>query len=144
MRAQACIDVTNLRRDYRVMQHSAGMKGMLRDLFRRQYTTVQAVRGVNFSIGAGECVGFIGPNGAGKTTTIKILAGLLAPTSGHVQVNGYVPRHRSSEFLSTIGVVMGQRSQLWWELDARSALHLVATAYRVPEKSFEARLGELS
>jgi ABC-2 type transport system ATP-binding protein len=126
------------------MQHTAGIKGMFKDLLFRQHTSVEAVRGISFSIKAGECVGFIGPNGAGKTTTIKMLAGLLMPTSGDIQVNGHLPGKRSSEFLRTIGVVMGQRSQLWWELDARSALHLVASAYRVPEQSFEARVASLA
>lgn len=133
------IVVDDLHKTYRVMKHSPGWKGIVRDFVSRQYVAKEALLGLTFSIDPGEVVGFIGPNGAGKTTTLKILSGLLMPTSGSARVGNFVPGQRKKEFLKSIGAVMGKRSQLWWELDAYNAVHLVATAYGVPESRFRKR-----
>lgn len=136
--------VDRLSKTYRVMQQTPGWKGLIKDFIIRRYRDVQALRDVSFAVEQGEIVGLIGPNGAGKTTTLKILAGLLQPTSGMVQVLGHCPAYRRREFLCSIGFVMGQRSQLWWELQALDAIRLVARAYGVPEKDFAARLERLA
>lgn len=136
--------VKDLRKSYRVMKHRPGLKGVFRDFTNREYVTKEAVKGISFSIKPGEIVGFIGPNGAGKTTTLKILSGLLVPTSGFVKVGSHIPSLREREFLCSVGAVMGKRSQLWWDLDAYNAVHMVAAAYGVPEQSFRDRFHSMS
>jgi len=138
------ISVEHLRKEYQVMVHSAGWRGLLQDVFHRQYQYVPAVDGITFSIQPGEIVGFIGPNGAGKTTTVKLLSGLLRPTAGSIVVNGHDPFQRHPQFLRSIGVVMGKRSQLWWDLDAFHAVELVSRAYGVEREEFERRLHALA
>src|SRR4051794_6550572 len=106
------IRVELLNKDYRVHRRKAGLASTVRSLFRREYETVRAVRDLSFTIAPGERVGFLGPNGAGKTTTLKILSGLLHPTSGQVQVAGHTPESREYWFLKRITLVMGQKQQL--------------------------------
>src|SRR5712672_346139 len=108
------IRVSGLTKHYRVHKRAAGLGAAFRSLFKRDYTTVRAVDGIDLSIEAGERVGFLGPNGAGKTTTLKVLAGLLHPTSGEVVVDGHEPRKREDAFLRKITLVLGQKQQLLW------------------------------
>src|SRR5687767_688432 len=112
------ITVENLRKEYRVHERDPGMAAALRSLVRRKFKAVNAVDGVSFTIEAGEIVGFVGPNGAGKTTTLKMLSGLLHPTGGTAQVLGHVPWQRDNAYLRRISMVMGQRSQLIWDIPA--------------------------
>src|SRR3984893_8153150 len=110
------IQIEHLVKEYKVHRRQAGLGATLRSVFHRKYETVTAVNDISFSIAAGERVGFLGPNGAGKTTTLKILAGLLHPTSGSVRVAGHDPRRREDAFLKQITLVMGQKQQLLWDL----------------------------
>ncbi|MBO9608939.1 MAG: ABC transporter ATP-binding protein [Paenibacillaceae bacterium] len=138
------IDVENLRKEYAVQVNRTGLSGALRDLFKRQYRTVTAVNDISFQIPSGEICGYIGENGAGKSTTIKMLTGILVPTSGKVVVGGYVPYKDREAFVRGIGVVFGQRSQLWWDIGVIESFQLLRKVYRVPEAEFRARLDELT
>jgi ABC-2 type transport system ATP-binding protein len=138
------IRVRALRKDYRVHERPPGVRAALRSIFRRTYRNVAAVDGVDFDISAGERVGFLGPNGAGKTTTLKVLAGLLHPTSGEVTVDGHEPRRRHDAFLKKIMLVLGQKQQLLWDLPASETFELNRAVYEVPRAQFEATLRELS
>jgi viologen exporter family transport system ATP-binding protein len=137
------IEVTGLHKDYRVHRRKSGMLSTLRAVFRRDYETVAAVRDLSFSIEPGERVGFLGPNGAGKTTTLKILAGLLHPTSGRVAVAGHEPRLREHRFLKRITLVMGQKQQLIWDLPPVDTFSQNRAIYDIPRASFDATLKEL-
>jgi ABC-2 type transport system ATP-binding protein len=110
------IEVKNLRREFRVFKHREGVWGAFRDLFQRNYSKLSAVDGVNFSVEKGEFIGYIGPNGAGKSTTIKMMTGILVPTSGEIIANGFRPYADRARYTKTIGVVFGQRTQLWWDI----------------------------
>src|SRR5262245_20924232 len=110
------ISVQALSRFYRVHKRPPGLKAAVKSLFRRNYTTVKAVDGISFHISAAERVGFLGPNGAGKTTTLKVLSGLLHPSSGSVEVDGHIPKRREDAYLKKIMLVMGQKQQLLWDL----------------------------
>src|SRR5690242_969919 len=110
------IVVTNLAKHFRVVKRRPGVLGALKSLVAREYREVRALDGVSFTIEAGELVGYIGPNGSGKSTTIKILAGILVPDDGEVLVDGRVPWQQRIEHVAGLGVVFGQRTQLWWDL----------------------------
>ncbi|MGX4587682.1 ABC transporter ATP-binding protein [Paenibacillus chitinolyticus] len=138
------IEVKDLRKEFRVQKSRSGLKGAFRDLFDREYNQVRAVKDISFEIPEGEICGYIGENGAGKSTTIKMLTGILVPTSGHLQVNGYIPYKDREAFVKGIGVVFGQRSQLWWDIGVIESFQLLKKVYRVPENDFKARLDELS
>jgi ABC-type uncharacterized transport system ATPase subunit len=138
------IHVRELAKHYRVHERAPGMRSALRSLFRRTYKTVRAVDGVSFSIAAGERVGFLGPNGAGKTTTLKVLSGLLHPTSGSVEVDGHVPQRREREFLEKITLVMGQKQQLIWDLPPAETFELNRAIYGVPRARFTETMAELT
>ena len=138
------IHVRELAKHYRVHERAPGMRSALRSLFRRTYKTVRAVDGVSFSIAAGERVGFLGPNGAGKTTTLKVLSGLLHPTSGSVEVDGHVPQRREREFLEKITLVMGQKQQLIWDLPPAETFELNRAIYGVPRARFAETMAELT
>src|SRR5688500_9417598 len=120
------------------------MAAALKSLFRRKYETVKAVDGVSFTIEPGERVGFLGPNGAGKTTTLKVLSGLLHPTSGTVRVAGHTPQKRQTEFLKAITLVMGQKQQLLWDLPPADTYALNRAVYDVPRAQFDETLAELT
>jgi ABC-2 type transport system ATP-binding protein len=137
------IQVQQLRKEFKVQQNREGLTGALRDLFDRRYNRVVAVDDISFSIPQGEICGYIGENGAGKSTTIKMLTGILVPTSGEVKVNGFVPHKEREQFVREIGVVFGQRSQLWWDIGVIESFRLLRKVYRVPEQQFKERLDEL-
>ena len=138
------IKVGNLSKTFIYHKKAEGLRGSFNALFKREKLEKRAVRDISFEIGAGEFVGFLGPNGAGKTTTLKMLSGVLAPTSGSMSVLGYNPTKRQDEFKKKISIVMGQRSQLWFTLPAIESLNLLQKIYEVPECIYRKRLKELS
>lgn len=138
------ISVKNLKKYYRVHQKEPGLLGAITSLFYRKYYDVKAVDGISFNINEGELVGFIGPNGAGKTTTLKVLSGLLYPTSGKVQVLGYEPFKRQSQFQKQFSLIMGQKNQLWWDLPAWESFILNKEIYEVPQDQFEETVWDLT
>jgi ABC-2 type transport system ATP-binding protein len=129
---------------YRVADKEPGMRGAMRHLFARKYKTVRAVDGVSFTIEPGEMVAFLGPNGAGKTTTLKMLAGLVFPTSGSCEVLGFTPSDRADAFRRRFSLIMGQKNQLWWDLPAADSFRLHREIYNLPREEFERSLGELT
>jgi ABC-2 type transport system ATP-binding protein len=137
------ISVRGLKKHYRVHKRPPGLAAAFKSLFRRQYTTVPAVDGIDFEIRAGERVGFLGPNGAGKTTTLKVLSGLLYPSEGEVRVDGHVPQKREVEFLKKIMLVMGQKQQLLWDLPPADTFELNRAIYDVPRDEMKKRVGAL-
>ena len=143
MTSRAAVEVTALAKHYRVHERPPGLAAALRSVLHREYRTVRAVDGLSFSIAPGERVGFLGPNGAGKTTTLKVLAGLLHPTSGEVRVAGRIPQRREAELLRSITLVMGQKQQLIWDLPPAETFAYNRAVYDVPKASFERTLAEL-
>ncbi|HWL08306.1 MAG TPA: ATP-binding cassette domain-containing protein [Planctomicrobium sp.] len=139
----SAIVVENLCKTYRVYKKQEGLWASFSGLFRRSYNIVNAVRDVSFRIEPGEMVAFLGPNGAGKTTTLKLLSGLLYPTSGSAHVLGYVPWKRENPFRRRFSLVMGQKNQLWWDLPAQESFLLHREIYRIPENDFTRRRDEL-
>lgn len=138
------IIVDKLIKNFEVSEKKEGLFGNISSLISPKKKTVRALRRISFSVESGELVGFIGPNGAGKTTTLKILSGLLFPTSGFTQVLGYDPWERRQEFLKDISLVMGQKNQLWWDLPAIETFELNKTIYEIPERQYEKTLDELT
>jgi len=141
--APPAVDVQKLCKTYRVHERPPGLAAALRSVFHRTYKDVRAVSELTFSVAPGERVGFLGPNGAGKTTTLKILAGLLHPSSGAVSVAGFVPQRREADFLRSITLVMGQKQQLLWDLPPVETFALNRAIYGVPEAEFAATMAEL-
>ena len=137
------ITVNSLGKSFYTAQKEPGMMGSLRSLVHRKYTKVDAVKNVSFNIEPGELVGFIGPNGAGKTTTLKMLSGLLCPSSGEVRVLGFNPFERETAYLKQVSLVMGQKNQLWWDLPAMDTFLLNKEIYDLSEKQFKQTLDEL-
>ena len=131
------IHISQLAKHYQVPERESGLKASLVSLFNRKYKIVKAVDGISFSIAPGEVVGFLGPNGAGKTTTLKMLSGLLHPTSGDVSVMGFEPRLRSHSYLRQITLVMGNRNQLTWDLPALDSFDLQRAVYGIPVDEFK-------
>jgi ABC-2 type transport system ATP-binding protein len=138
------IDVEHLTKEYRVHQRAGGLGASLRSVFRRRYDVARAVDDLSFSIGSGERVGFLGPNGAGKTTTLKVLSGLLHPTSGTVRVGGHDPRRRETAFLKMITLVMGQKQQLLWDLPPVDTYLMNRAIYDIPKREYDETLAELT
>lgn len=138
------IEVSGLTKTFRTYKKQPGFSGALRGLFRREYEQVAAVSNVNFKIEPGELVGFLGPNGAGKTTTLKMLAGLLNPTTGQAKVLGYVPWERHDGYRRQFALLLGQKNQLWWDLPARESLELNAKIYGIPRERFEHTVAEMT
>lgn len=138
------IRVTNLSKTFRTKYKAAGLAASLRSLVRPQYSTVEAVRNLSFEMEAGELLGFIGPNGAGKSTTIKILTGILYPTSGEAEVLGFIPWKQRRKLAYHIGTVFGQRPQLWYHLPAIDTFTLFGKIYELEDRETKKRIGELS
>ncbi len=138
------ITVRNLTREYRVYRKREGLRASIRGLFRREYKTVLAVDDVSFDIEGGEMVAFLGPNGAGKTTTLKLLSGLIYPTSGSATVLGYLPWKRENAYRRRFSLVMGQKNQLWWDLPAQESFRLHKEIYRIETPEFDRRIDELT
>ena len=139
----AQIVVEQLVRSFRVAERDPGFLGALRGLVRRRHRDVLALRDLSFSIEAGELVGYIGPNGAGKSTTIKILCGVLVPSSGRCEIDGRVPWKQRAEHVAHIGAVFGQRTQLWWDLPVVESVDLLRAIYRVPMLRYRRAFDEL-
>src|SRR5438445_12194209 len=127
------IEATELTKIYRVAQKKEGLLGAMRGLVRREYREVRAVDQVSFAIEPGEMVAFLGPNGAGKTTTLKMLAGLIYPSTGKAQVLGYIPWNRPDAFRRQFSLVMGQKNQLWWDLPASDSFQLHKEIYSLDQ-----------
>lgn len=140
----SAISVSHLSKHFRIYKKEAGLVGSLRSFFKRTYETSKAVDDISFSIEQGELVGFIGPNGAGKTTTLKCLSGLIYPTSGTISVLGYTPFDRNYDYLRSISLVMGQKSQLWWDLPPIESYLLYKEMYDIPQAHFKKTLDELA
>lgn len=142
--SQTIIQVDHLSKQFRVPQKNAGVIAALKNMFRPQYNMVDAVQDISFQIDEGEVVGFIGPNGAGKTTTLKMLTGLLYPTSGKVEVLGHSPFKRDPKLLSQFTLVMGQKNQLWWNLPPIDSFKLFKEMYSVSDEKYTQTVNELS
>lgn len=137
------IQVQDLNKLFRVHVRKEGWTEALRSLFKRDYQTVEAVKNVSFTIKTGEIVGFLGPNGAGKTTTIKMLAGLLHPSSGHIDVSGFKPQEQKNEFKKMMSLVMGQKSQLIWDIPPMETFLVNKSVYEIDDQTFKHTLDEL-
>jgi ABC-2 type transport system ATP-binding protein len=135
--------VKNLVKDFDYYVKEEGIRGSLKNLFHKEIMVKHAVRSISFEIPKGEIIGFIGPNGAGKTTTLKMLSGILYPTSGEIIVDGYRPVDRETAFKKSISIVMGQKSQLWWDLPAIESLNFNAYLYELNQKEYQNRLTEM-
>src|SRR3954453_3609523 len=137
------IVVEGLRKEFKAYSSRTGLKGAFRDLFTRNYKVVPAVNDINFSVKKGEMVGYIGENGAGKSTTIKMLTGILTPTSGEIIVNGMNPHKERERFVQTIGVVFGQRSQLWWDIAVQESFRLLKKVYKVSDEQYDQHMNHV-
>src|SRR3989449_10925206 len=142
--AEAIIEVQGLRKTFRVTERQEGLAATLRSFVRRRRKDVNAVAGITFRIDRGEVVGFLGPNGAGKTTTLKMLSGLLHPTAGEASVLGYVPWRRENAYLRRMTLLMGNRTQLLWDIPAADSFRVLPESYRIPEEQFRATVNELT
>ncbi|RXT04961.1 ATP-binding cassette domain-containing protein [Ammoniphilus sp. CFH 90114] len=137
------IEVKQLTKQFKSYHSREGLAGAFRDLFSREYHSVNAVNGISFDVQAGEMVGYIGENGAGKSTTIKMLTGILQPTSGYLRINDMDPHKQREEFVQTIGVVFGQRSQLWWDIAVQESFRLLKKVYKVSDADYKQHMGEV-
>jgi ABC-2 type transport system ATP-binding protein len=138
------IELDGLTKSYRVYQKKEGLLASLRGLFRREYKEVEAVRGIDLTVEQGEFVAFLGPNGAGKTTTLKLLSGVINPTSGTARVMGHVPWKRENAYRRRFALVMGQKNQLWWDLPAQESFRLHQQIYRIDAEKFQRTQDELT
>ena len=140
----ALIELNNLKKTYRVYQKKEGLRASIKGLFKRTYKEVQAVRGIDLSVEQGEFVAFLGPNGAGKTTTLKLLSGVIHPTSGTASVMGHIPWQRENDYRRRFALVMGQKNQLWWDLPAQESFRLHQQIYGIEPNAFQQTLDELT
>jgi len=140
----AIISVSNLCKSFRTFDRREGIAGSIKDLFQRRYKTVEAVKSISFQVEKGELLGYIGPNGAGKSTSIKMLTGILKPDSGQIRVDSFEPFAQRQEYVRHIGVVFGQRTQLWWDIAAIESFNLLARIYRLDVQTYRQRLANLS
>lgn len=138
------IEIQDLRKSYRVYQKREGVWASVQGLFHREYREVEAVRGINLRVEQGEFVAFLGPNGAGKTTTLKLLSGVINPSSGRATVMGFVPWERANEYRRRFALVMGQKNQLWWDLPAADSFRLHQHIYRIEADQFQRTVDELA
>ena len=132
----AIIKIKNVTKEFKVLNRREGLKGSLKDLFSRDYKIVRAVDNISMDIQQGEIVGYLGPNGAGKSTTIKMMTGVLEPTSGEILVGGNVPYQNRTKNAQEIGVVFGQRSQLWWALPLVESFKILKDIYQIPDEKY--------
>ena len=137
------IEVKNLSKTFDYYKKDAGLKASFRGLFKREKLFTEAVKNINLDIAEGELVGFLGPNGAGKTTTLKMLSGILYPTSGEIRVLGHEPWKREKAYQKQFALIMGQKNQLWWDLPAQESFLLNKEIYEVSDKNFKKNLDEL-
>jgi ABC-2 type transport system ATP-binding protein len=142
--SMTAIHVSHLHKSFEYYKKEAGLRSSLRNLIRREKLSKDAVGDISFDIEAGDIVGFLGPNGAGKTTTLKMLAGILFPSSGDASVLGYVPWERKNEFKRQFSIVMGQKSQLWWDLPANESFYLNKCIYQVDDAQYKKTVSELA
>lgn len=134
------IEIKNISKEFKVLDRREGLKGSLKDLFSRNYKTVRAVDDITMDIEQGEIVGYLGPNGAGKSTTIKMMTGVLEPSSGEILINGCVPYRNRTKNAQNIGVVFGQRSQLWWALPLVESFKLLKDIYMISDEQYDGML----
>lgn len=134
------IQMTGVNKEFKVVNRREGVRGSIRDLFSREYNILRAVNDVTLDIMPGEMVGYLGPNGAGKSTTIKMMTGILEPTSGEILVNGRVPYKNRTRNAQDIGVVFGQRSQLWWALPVIESFKILKEIYQIPDREYKDNL----
>jgi ABC-2 type transport system ATP-binding protein len=137
------IEVEHLRKEFRVTRREPGFRAAVRSLIRPSRTTVTAVEDVSFTVDAGEILGYLGPNGAGKSTTIKLLTGILVPTSGTARVRGLEPYRARTRNARNIGVVFGQRTQLWWDLAAEESFRILRDMYELDQATYARRIADL-
>ncbi|MDG4658547.1 ATP-binding cassette domain-containing protein [Ectobacillus antri] len=137
------IEVKNLRKEFVSYSSRSGLKGAFRDLFTRNYKIVPAVNDISFQVKQGEMIGYIGENGAGKSTTIKMLTGILTPTAGEITVNGMNPHKDREKFVRSIGVVFGQRSQLWWDIAVQESFRLLKKVYGISDEQYKEHMGHV-
>ena len=137
------IIVDNLVKNYQISKREPGLLNALRGVFRREYQEIEALKGISFEIEPGELVGYIGPNGAGKSTTVKILSGILVPDSGKCRVMGKTPWEERTSYVKDLGVVFGQRTQLWWDLPVIESYDLLKDIYSIPDKEYKNNKDEL-
>ena len=137
------IEVSNINKTFKVPIKKKGKFGALKNLYNRKYKYINAVRDISFKVKKGEIVGYIGPNGAGKSTTIKMLSGILVPDSGKIVIDGKIPWKDRKNYVKEIGVVFGQRSQLWWDIPAIDSFNLLKDIYKIDEKEYKKTLDEL-
>lgn len=130
------IELKNVSKEFKILNRHEGVKGSIKDLFSRDYKIINAVNDISMTINKGEIVGYLGPNGAGKSTTIKMMTGVLEPSSGEILCNGVIPYKKRSENAQNIGVVFGQRSQLWWSLPVVESFKILKDIYQVPDKDY--------
>ena len=134
------IEMSSVTKEFKVLNRHEGLKGSIRDLFSRDYNIIRAVDDISIKINKGEIVGYLGPNGAGKSTTIKMMTGVLEPTSGQILVNGNIPYKNRVRNAENIGVVFGQRSQLWWALPLIESFKLLKDIYMIPDADYNQML----
>ena len=138
------IEFNDICKSYRVARRETGFGNAVKSLFKREYNIINAINHISFTINDGEMVGYIGPNGAGKSSTIKILSGILTPDSGTCLVNGQVPWKDRREYVRQIGVVFGQRSQLWWDIPVMDSFELLQAIYSIPMPDYRNKLEDLT
>ncbi len=140
----AAIKIENLCKTFEYYEKGQGLQGSVRNLFFRKKLKKEAVKDLNFTVQQGEIVGFLGPNGAGKTTSLKMLSGILHPSSGRAEVLGYTPWERKNDFKRRISIIMGQKNQLWWDLPAIDSMNLNKQIYQIDEGKYKQRLAEMT
>lgn len=138
------IELSNINKTFRVAKRNAGFREAAKALFKKEYTEIKALNDVSFTINDGEMVGYIGPNGAGKSSTIKIMSGILTPDSGECLISGYTPWKNRIAHVKNIGVVFGQRSQLWWDVPVADSFDLIKDIYQVDDISYKKILSQLT
>ena len=143
-RKKEWIRLEGIGKSFKVATRTAGFKEAAKALFVRQHRVVEALKDISFSIGEGEIVGYIGPNGAGKSTTIKIMSGILVPDGGSCSIMGYTPWKDRTEYVRHIGVVFGQRSQLWWDVPVLDSFELLRDIYKIPEAQYKQNVSMLT